>query len=128
MKRLIPCLFASLMLQSTVWPSTGVEQKALVIQTLAERRVTVLPSGELFWKIDRYSSRTDAQEATGPAPAGGTSISVVGPIPRIGSEAGHGPGVAMQVASNGATDLQALVIFVVDANNPFSSPASFPGG
>jgi hypothetical protein len=44
------------------------------------------------------------------------------------SEAGHGPGVAMQVASSGATDLQALVMFVVDANKPFSSPASFPGG
>jgi hypothetical protein len=109
MKRLILCLLASLIPESTVWPSTGAEQQALIVQTLAERRVTGLPSGERLWKIDRYSSRKDAQAAAEP-------WSLVGPE------------VAMQVASSGATDLQALVMFVVDANKPFSSPASFPGG
>lgn len=42
------------------------------------------------------------------------------------SETGHGADVPMQVSSSGATDLHALVMFVVDANKPFSSPAAFP--
>jgi hypothetical protein len=37
--------------------------------------------------------------------------------------AGHGADVPMQVSSSGATDLQSLVMFVVDAARPFSSPA-----
>ena len=41
-------------------------------------------------------------------------------------EAGHGADVPMQVSSSGSTDLQALVMFVVDATKPFSSPAKFP--
>lgn len=42
------------------------------------------------------------------------------------AEAGHGADMAMHVSSSGSTDLQALVMFVVDANRPFSSPAKFP--
>ena len=42
------------------------------------------------------------------------------------AEAGHGADMAMQVASSGAGDLHALVMFVVDANKPFSSPATLP--
>jgi hypothetical protein len=38
---------------------------------------------------------------------------------------GHTPGMAMEVFSDGATDLNALVMFVVDATKPFSSPAKF---
>jgi hypothetical protein len=41
-------------------------------------------------------------------------------------EAGHGADMAMQVSSSGSTDLHALVMFVVDATKPFSSPATFP--
>ena len=42
-------------------------------------------------------------------------------------EAGHGgPDMPMQVSSSGSTDLRALVMFVVDATKPFSSPATFP--
>ena len=40
-------------------------------------------------------------------------------------EAGHGADMVMQVSSTGATDLHSLVMFVVDANRPFSSPAKF---
>ena len=40
-------------------------------------------------------------------------------------EAGHGADMAMQVSSSGTTDLHSLVMFVVDANRPFSSPAKF---
>jgi hypothetical protein len=41
-------------------------------------------------------------------------------------EAGDGASMAMQVSSSGSTDLQSLVMFVVDATKPFSSPASLP--
>lgn len=39
------------------------------------------------------------------------------------SEAGRGADIPMQVSSTGAGDLLALVMFVVDAGRPFSSPA-----
>jgi hypothetical protein len=41
-------------------------------------------------------------------------------------EAGHAPAMAMQVSSSGTTDLHALVMFLVDAAKPFSSPATLP--
>lgn len=42
------------------------------------------------------------------------------------AEAGQGGDKAMQVSSSGTTDLHALVMFVVDAGRPFSSPAALP--
>jgi hypothetical protein len=39
---------------------------------------------------------------------------------------GHGPGMPMEVSSSGITDLNALVMFVVDATKPFSSAATMP--
>ena len=42
------------------------------------------------------------------------------------AEAGQGAENAMQVSSSGTTDLHALVMFVVDASKPFSSPATIP--
>ena len=38
---------------------------------------------------------------------------------------GHGAGMAMEVFNAGTTDLEQLVMFVVDATRPFSSPAKF---
>jgi quercetin dioxygenase-like cupin family protein len=38
---------------------------------------------------------------------------------------GHAPGAVMQLVSTGSENLDQLVLFVVDANQPFSSPASF---
>jgi hypothetical protein len=175
------------------------QQQALVIRPLAERKVTELPSGELYWRIDNYSSKEAAQAEAGAwslaaesggkfwlftlgsangASSGGTRVSEVGPITRFaapqyllrineasgppgsitpvhshpGSEAfyvlageqsirgahgtlvvkpgtaerGHGAAMAMQVVSSGSNDLQSLVMFVVDATQPFSSPASLP--
>ena len=40
--------------------------------------------------------------------------------------AGHAAGTPMQVSSSGAAELHALVMFVVDATKPFSSPAKLP--
>ena len=42
------------------------------------------------------------------------------------AEAGHGADTPMQASSSGSVDLQALVMFVVDATKPFSSPATLP--
>jgi hypothetical protein len=39
---------------------------------------------------------------------------------------GHGADTAMQVSSAGPEELNALVMFVVDATRPFSSPAKLP--
>lgn len=61
--------------------------------------------------------------------AGEQSIRTPHGVLRIGagqSETGHGADVPMQVSSSGTTDLHALVMFVVDAAKPFSSPAKFP--
>jgi hypothetical protein len=38
---------------------------------------------------------------------------------------GHGADLAMEVFSAGTTDLEQLVMFVVDATRPFSTPAKF---
>jgi hypothetical protein len=42
------------------------------------------------------------------------------------SEAGSDTDTPMQVSSSGSTELHALVMFVVDATKPFSSPAKLP--
>lgn len=39
---------------------------------------------------------------------------------------GHHADVPMEVFNSGTTDLTALIMFVVDANKPFSVPANFP--
>lgn len=210
MKRFLVCMFV--MLASGLWlsPSTALAQKKLVIKPLAEKKVSALPGGPLFWRIETFSLGTGADrngnpgasalghaqaaaglwslaaEAGGKAwlftlgPAGGstpggTKVAEVGPIPRVvakhyllrineasgppgsitpphshpGSEAfyvisgvtsshtprgvtrvaaGHsGAGnvadTPMQVSSSGTTDLHSLVMFVVDADRPFSSAA-----
>ncbi len=41
-------------------------------------------------------------------------------------EAGHGADTPMQVSSSGTENLHSLVMFVVDATKPFSSPAKMP--
>ena len=180
-------------------PSTAAAQQALVVKPLAELKVSSLPAGPLFWRIENFATLVEAQAVAAPTglafeyggkawlfklgPAGGSSLGAtkvaeVGPISPIvatqyllrvneasgppgsvtavhthpGSEAfyvlsgeqtirtpqgvlrvvaghpetGQGADVPMQVTSSGATDLRALVMFVVDANKPFSSPAKFP--
>lgn len=42
------------------------------------------------------------------------------------SSTGHAADTPMQASSTGSTDLHALVMFVVDATKPFSSPATLP--
>ena len=198
MKRsLLQCL--ALGLAVFIAPHLALAQQALLIKPLAEKKVAELPPGELFWLIENFDSRANANAAAGPwslvvesagkvwlftlGPSGNSSaqgarIAEVGPIPRINAtqyllrindasgppgsvtsvhshpgseaffvltgeqsirgangtlrvkaghaEAGQGAEKAMQVSSSGATDLHALVMFVVDAGKPFSSPAIVP--
>jgi quercetin dioxygenase-like cupin family protein len=42
------------------------------------------------------------------------------------AELGHMAGTPMQVSSSGTTDLLSLVMFLVDADQPFSTPAKLP--
>jgi len=196
MKRFLAVLFGAVAL---VLAFGSPAQQALVIRPLSERKVTELPSGELFWRIENFPSTEAAQGAAGNwslvaeaagkvwlftlgtkggSSPGGTKVSEVGPIARIsapqyllrineasgpagsvtpvhshpGSEAfyvlageqsirsaqrtlvvkpgtpepGNGAGKAMQVSSSGSTELRSLVMFVVDATQPFSSTASLP--
>ena len=174
-------------------------QEPLKIKPLAEKKVSALPAGTLYWRIENVDSLPAAQAATGEwglaaesrgkvwlftlgekggSSGKGTKVGEVGPISRPeaaqyllrineatgapgsvtsvhshpGSEAffvlageqsirhphgtlkvragqaeaGHGADVPMQVSSSGDGDLHSLVMFVVDANRPFSSPAKFP--
>jgi hypothetical protein len=179
-------------------PSTASAQK-FVIEPVAEKKISQLPAGPLFWRIDNFPALSQAQAAAGPTglaaevagkvwlftlgPKGGSSpggskVAEIGPMPPItapeyllrinktggppgvktpvhthpGSETfyvltgqlgqktphgeshvdagqsmlGHDPGTPMEVFSSGTSDLNALVMFVVDATNPFSSPAKMP--
>jgi quercetin dioxygenase-like cupin family protein len=175
-------------------------EQVLVVKPLAEKSVSELPAGVLFWRIENYATLDQAKSAagswslaaksggriwlftlmaSGAAPSSsGVKVADVGPIPRVnaaryllrindatgppgsatsihshpGSEAffvlegeqsirgahetlrvkagqsepGHGAGQAMQVSSSGSTSLHALVMFVVDADKPFSAPAVLP--
>ena len=61
--------------------------------------------------------------------AGETSSHTPHGVKRVGAGqagTGHGADTPMQVSSSGSTDLHSLVMFVVDATRPFSSPAKFP--
>jgi mannose-6-phosphate isomerase-like protein (cupin superfamily) len=174
-------------------------EPTLTIKPLAERIVSELPAGELYWRIENVDSLDQAKASAGAwslaaesagkiwlftlGPLGGATsgarmVAEVGPIPRVtakefllrindasgppgsttkvhshpGSEAffvlegeqsirgkdgmlrvkagqaeaGHGADKAMQVSSSGSVDLHALVMFVVDATRPFSTPAALP--
>lgn len=169
------------------------------IKSIAEKKISQLPPGQLYWRIDSFPTLAQAQAAAGPtalaaeaagkvwlftlgprgqSSAGGTQVAEVGPVPTIsareyllriniaggppgvktpvhthpGSETfyvltgelsqktphgvshvaagrtmpGHGPGMPMEVSSSGTNNLTALVMFVTDAAQPFSSPAKMP--
>ncbi len=192
-RKLISAVIPGLLLASLALAQQGFSAKPLV-----EKRVTELPSDDLYWRIDNFDTKEQAHQAAGstglvaesdgkvwlftlgPAggeSAGGTKVAEIGPLPEVvapqyllrvneasgppgsvspvhthpGSEAfyvlagetsqktphgvtrlpagqsmaGHGADVPMQVSSSGSTDLHSLVMFVVDATKPFSSPAKF---
>jgi len=180
-------------------PASTAAAQNLVVTPVVEKKLTQLPAGPLFWRVENFPTLAQAQAAAGPTalaaevagkvwlftlgPKGGSSpggskVAEIGPVPlptaseyllRInraggppgaktpvhthpGSEAfyvltgrlgqktphgvmhveagqsmpGHGPDTPMEVFSGGTTDLDQLVMFVVDATKPFSSPAQMP--
>jgi hypothetical protein len=179
-------------------PSAVIAQK-FEIKSVAEKKISQLPAGPLFWRIENFPTLTQAEAAAGPtglaaevagkvwlftlgakgaASSGGSAVAEIGPVPPItapeyllrinstggppgvktpvhthaGSETfyvltgqlsqksphgeshvdagqsmpGHGPGMPMEVSSSGTSELNALVMFVVDATQPFSTPATMP--
>jgi len=70
------------------------------------------PGSETFYVLTGQLSQT--------SPHGASHIDAGQATP------GHGPGIPMEVSSSGTSDLNALVMFVVDATKPFSSPATMP--
>ena len=213
MKRFVVLMVTAIAAGLGLAPPAALAQGRFVIKKLAEKKVSQLPAGELYWRIERFSNGlygsgvdehgswvddalSHAQAAAGPwslvaeaagdvwlftlGPAGGstlegTRVAEVGPIARPvakeyllrvneasgppgsvtkahshpGSEAffvlsgetssmtphgmmrvaaghasaGNVAGTPMRVSSSGATALHSLVMFVVDADKPFSSPA-----
>lgn len=170
----------------------------LLVEPLAEKSVTRLPPGPLYWRVEAFPTLEAAKAAEGvtslaadawgqswlftlggqgEVTPGGRKVAEVGPVPvpqagrlalrvnraggppgaktpvhtHAGSEAflvvrgqltqrtphgvsradagralnGHEPGMVMQLESTGAEPLEQLVMFVVDADKPFSSPARF---
>jgi mannose-6-phosphate isomerase-like protein (cupin superfamily) len=189
-------MFLALSLATFLHAGSGSAQQRLVIKNLAEKKVSVLPAGALYWRIENFATLAQAKAgansmglvaesagkiwlftlgSSGGSTPGGTKVAELGPIPRIsapeyilrineatgapgsvtsqhthpGSEAfyvlageqtiriakgtirvkagqpetGYGADNPMQVSSTGSTDLHSLVMFVVDATRPFSSPA-----
>jgi quercetin dioxygenase-like cupin family protein len=180
--------------------TTGADP-SFVVKPVAERKVSQLPDGPLYWTVQQCATRSeaDAHAAADPASlavevagkvwllrlsgataSGGcaTTLARIGPVAppaashyllRVnrasgapgsrtpihshpGSEAfyvlsgalsqktpegdqhatagqsmnGHRADLPMQVSSSGSDDLDALVMFVVDADRPFSTPAKMP--
>lgn len=85
-------------------PLWVIAQQALLIKPLAEKKVSELPAGELFWRIENFDSLAQANAAAGPwslttesagkvwlftlgssggASPGATKVADVGPIPRV---------------------------------------------
>jgi hypothetical protein len=174
------------------------------VKPVAEKKVTAIPGGPLYWLVETFPTLDAAKTAAGAlslavdvagkawlltltrkdnaaaplaASRGGTKVAEVGPVPPLtapvyllrinhaggppgsetpphthpGSEAfyvlsgrlgqktphgvsyadagqtmnGHQAGMPMVVFNAGKTDLSQLVMFVVDATRPFSSPAKF---
>jgi hypothetical protein len=194
-------------------PSTlmAAQEQKYIVKPIAQKKVTQLPDGSLYWRIETFPSLTDAKAAVGPDgwdPAavryrattaligevdgkvyvatlgakgattpGGTELAEVGPLPPLsaaeyllrlnygsgpagsqtpvhshpGSECfyvirgrlgqktadgtayvdagqtmnGHAAQTTMEVFNAGTTELQALIMFVVDASKPFSVPGKF---
>jgi quercetin dioxygenase-like cupin family protein len=115
---LIPALFTL--------SSLAIAQQTFVVKPLVEKKVTELPSGDLFWRIENFETKEQAQEALGPiglmaeakgkvwlftlgpageASNGGKRVAEIGPIPRINAtqyllrvnEAGGPPGSVTSV-------------------------------
>lgn len=195
------CTILMLGLAVTAAGAAMAADPAFVIKPVAERTVTQLPAGPLYWTVQQCATRSEADALAAAEPASiaveaagkawllrlsgatasagcATTLARIGPVAppaasryllRInrasgapgartpihshpGSEAfyllsgalsqrtpegeqhvaagqsmnGHRADMPMQVSSSGSEDLDALVMFVVDADRPFSTRATMP--
>ena len=180
------------------FPPAASAQGKFTVKPIAEKKLSRLPAGPLYWRIESFPTLAQARAAEDPVSlaaevagkawlvtlggkdgrtAGASKVAEIGPVPTVtageyllrlneataspgaktkvhthpGSETfyvlrgglsqktpegakqveagkamlGHVADTPMEVSSTGAGDLDALVMFVVDAARPFSSPASF---
>ena len=84
--------------------SIAAEPSKFVITPLAEKKIAELPAGELYWQVENFPTRAEADAATGPtalvaeaegkiwlfklgskgtATVGGNKAVEIGPVPRI---------------------------------------------
>ncbi|MBJ6124253.1 cupin domain-containing protein [Microvirga splendida] len=119
-------LIAALVSGVLLLPSLAAAQQAFSVKPLVEKKVTELPAGDLFWRIETFDSKEQAQAAAGPlglvaehegkvwlfelgrageASKGGKRVAEIGPLPRIDApqyllrvnEAGGPPGSVTSV-------------------------------
>jgi hypothetical protein len=97
-------LFAVLIPGLLILSSPASAQQGFFVKPLAEKKVTELPPGELFWHINTFGTKEQAQAAAGSLglvaeydgkvwlftlggadeeAKGGTKVAEIGPIPRI---------------------------------------------
>jgi quercetin dioxygenase-like cupin family protein len=182
----------------TATPTAQEEQEEFVVESVAEKTVTELPAGPLYWHVENFPALPDAEAAAGPfslaadvegkvwlftlgpkgTPThGGSMVTEIGPLVDVpapeyllgiyhgvaapGAKSGvhthpgteaffvlqgqlsqqtpHGVNVVetgktlaggpaehpMEVTSSGGDELHWLIMFVLDANKPFASDATF---
>jgi quercetin dioxygenase-like cupin family protein len=87
-----------------VLSSLAAAQQGFFVKPLVEKKVTELPPGDLFWRIDNFDTKEQAQQAAGPLglvaeydgkvwlftlgrageeSKGGKKVAEIGPLPRI---------------------------------------------
>jgi len=97
-------LFAALIPGFLILSAPAAAQQGFFVKPLVEKKVTELPPGELFWHINTFDTKEQAQAAAGPlglvaeydskvwlftlgrageGAKGGTVVAEIGPIPRI---------------------------------------------
>lgn len=97
--------------------------------------VPILPAGRYLLRVNRAGGPPGAMTSVHSHPGSEAVYVLSGQlsqrtghgIARVGAGQamnGHGADMAMQLTSSGTTDLDQLVLFVVDADRPFSSPAT----
>ena len=83
MSRICRICVTALLAACVSW-TPALAQQALIVKPLAERRVTELPSGDLFWRIESVDTKAQADAAAGPwslvaESAGKTWLFTLGP-------------------------------------------------
>ena len=95
--------FISAVIPGLLLFSLALAQQGFSAKPVAEKKITELPSGDLYWRIDNFDTKEQAQEAAGSTglvaesdgkvwlftlgrageDKGGKKVAEIGPIPRI---------------------------------------------